>query len=180
MGPLREAGLTMSYAEMGYHLENEQLDEVFRQFKELADKKKEIYDGDIAALIEQQIHTGSERWSLVSYHLVTGSDETPEVTLNLAHGSEQFSTTMSVGDGPIDAIFLAVEAMTGYTVVCKDFNVHSVTVGKDAQGEVMVQVEYQGRLYRGRGISTDSVEASVKAFLNAINRIAASVTEGSG
>jgi len=171
------AALADRAKEMGYHLEHEQLDDVFRQFKQLADKKKEIYDGDIAALIEQQIHTGGERWSLVSYHVVTGSDETPDVTLTLAHGDEQFTKTMSAGDGPIDAIFLAVEEITGYTVVCKDFNVHSVTVGKDAQGEVMVQVEYQDRLYRGRGISTDSVEASAKAFLNAINRIAASTTE---
>ncbi len=63
--------------------------------------------------------------------------------------------------------------LTGISVVCKDFNVHSVTVGKDAQGEVMVQVEHDGRMYRGRGISTDSVEASARAFLNAVNKIAA-------
>ena len=65
----------------------------------------------------------------------------------------------------------AIEKLTGVAVVCKDFRVHSVTVGKDAQGEVMVEVEYGGRLYRGRGVSTDSVEAAAKAFLNAINRI---------
>ena len=81
---------------------------------------------------------------------------------------------MACGDGPVDAIFLAIEQMTGITVVCRDFNVHSVTVGKDAQGEVMVEVEHEGQLYRGRGVSTDSVEASAKAFLNAINRIASS------
>lgn len=171
------AALANRAKEMGYHLENEQLNAVFGQFKVLADKKKEIYDGDVAALIEQQIHTGSEHWSLVSYHVVTGSGETPEVTLNLARGDERFSTTMSAGDGPIDAIFLAIEEITGYTVVCKDFNVHSVTVGKDAQGEVMVQVEYNDLLYRGRGISTDSVEASAMAFLNAINRIATSMAD---
>ena len=81
---------------------------------------------------------------------------------------------MACGDGPIDAVFLAIEELTGITVVCRDFNVHSVTVGKDAQGEVMVEVEHEGQLYRGRGVSTDSVEASAKAFLDAINRIAAS------
>ena len=171
------AALADRAKEMGYHLESEQLDAVFGQFKALADKKKEIYDGDVAALIEQQIHAGSEHWSLLSYHVVTGSGETPEVTLNLARGDERFSTTMSAGDGPIDAIFLAIEEVTGYTVVCKDFNVHSVTVGKDAQGEVMVQVEYNDLLYRGRGISTDSVEASAMAFLNAINRIATSMAD---
>ena len=95
----------------------------------------------------------------------------------LRHGDQQFSTQIACGDGPIDAIFLAIEKLTGVSVVCKDFHVHSVTVGKDAQGEVMVQVEYEGRLYRGRGVSTDSVEASAKAFLGAINRIAA-ITNG--
>jgi len=81
--------------------------------------------------------------------------------------------SIACGDGPIDAIFLAIEQATGFEVVCRDFSVHSVTVGKDAQGEVLVQVEHDGQLYRGRAVSTDSVEASAKAFLNAINRIAA-------
>ena len=80
---------------------------------------------------------------------------------------------MSAGDGPVDAMFLAIEQITGVTTVCKDFRVQTVTVGKDAQAEVNVEVEHDGRIYRGRGVSTDSVEASAKAFLNAINRIAA-------
>ena len=80
---------------------------------------------------------------------------------------------MAGGDGPIDAVFLAIESLTGVSVACRDFHVHSVTVGKDAQGEVLVEVEHEGRVFRGRGVSTDSVEASAKAFLAAINRIAA-------
>ena len=81
---------------------------------------------------------------------------------------------MACGDGPVDAVFLAIEQLTGVTVACRDFKVHNVTAGKDAQGEVLVEVEHQGRVYRGRGVSTDSVEASAKAFLGAVNRIAAS------
>ncbi len=158
---------------MGYHLDAEQLAQVFEQFKALADKKKEIYDGDVAALIEQEIHAVAERWSLQSYEVTSGTERVPQVRLELRHGDEEFSTEMTCGDGPIDAIYLAIEQLTGISVVCKDFDVHSVTVGKDAQGEVMVQVEYQGRMYRGRGVSTDSVEAAAKAFLNAINRIEA-------
>jgi len=162
---------------LGYRLTGEQLNLVFEEFKDLADKKKEIYDGDIAALIELQIHGISELWSLESYQVTTGTGKVPEVTLALRRGDEVLSTQKMCGDGPIDAIFLAIEDLTGISVVCRDFRVHSVTVGKDAQGEVMVQVEYQGALYRGHGISTDSVEASAKAFLNAINRIA-SVANG--
>jgi len=162
---------------LGYHLTPEQIDLVFEQFKLLADKKKEIYDGDVEVLVEQQIHAVTERWSLESYSVTSGTGKVPRVDLVLRHGDEQFSTQMACGDGPIDAIFLAIEKLTGVSVVCKDFHVHSVTVGKDAQGEVAVQVEYQNRLYRGRGVSTDSVEASAKAFLGAINRIVA-ITNG--
>jgi 2-isopropylmalate synthase len=158
---------------MGYNLTGEQLGTIFEQFKVLADKKKEIYDADIAALIEQQIHSVAERWTLDSYKVICGTGQVPEVTLWLHRGDEKHTANVACGDGPIDAIFLAIEQITGVSVVCRDFSVHSVTVGKDAQGEVMVQVEYEGQVYRGRAVSTDSVEASAKAFLNAINRIAA-------
>ena len=158
---------------LGYSLTGEQLDTIFMAFKNLADKKKEIYDADIAALVEQQIHSIAEKWSLDSYKVTCGTGEVPEVTLRLRHGDEKVTATVASGDGPIDAIFLAIEQLTGISVVCKDFSVHSVTVGKDAQGEVMVQIEHEGQVYRGRGVSTDSVEASAKAFLNAINRVLA-------
>jgi 2-isopropylmalate synthase len=94
------------------------------------------------------------------------------VRLTLSRGDDQRTETMDCGDGPIDAAFLAVEKITGITVTCRHFGVQSVTVGKDAQGEVTVEVEHNGQIYKGRGVSTDSVEASVKAFLNAMNRIA--------
>ena len=158
---------------MGYTLSGEQLDTVFEQFKVLADKKKDIYDADVAALVEQQIHAIAERWTVDSYKVICGTGQVPEVTLCLRRGDEKQTVSVACGDGPIDAIFLAIEQITGVSVVCRDFDVHSVTVGKDAQGEVMVQVEHDGRLYRGRAVSTDSVEASAKAFLNAINRIVA-------
>jgi 2-isopropylmalate synthase len=158
---------------MGYRLTGEQLQSVFEQFKVLADKKKEIYDADLAALIDQQLHTVAELFVLDSYQLTSGTGKTPEVTLTIRRGQEVLSTRVAAGDGPIDAVFLAIEQLTGISAACNDFRVHSVTVGKDAQGEVMVQLEHRGQLFRGRGVSTDSVEASAKAFLNAINRIAA-------
>lgn len=157
---------------LGYHLSPDQLQSVFDRFKLLADKKKEIYDGDIAALIEEQMHDLPEAWSLVSYLIASGSGIKPTVSLRLRQGEKEFGTQMTCGDGPIDAVFLAIEKLTGVSVKCKDFRVHSVTVGKDAQGEVNVEVEYDGQAYRGRGVSTDSIEASAKAFLNAVNRIA--------
>jgi 2-isopropylmalate synthase len=157
---------------LGYHLTAEQLQTVFEQFKVLADKKKDIYDGDIAALCEQQYLDGESQWSIASYAVHAGTGEKPTVSLTLKKGDREFSERMTCGDGPVDAIFLALEKITGITVVCRDFRVQAVTVGKDAQAEVNVEVEHNGQVYRGRGVSTDSVEASGKAFLNAINRIA--------
>jgi 2-isopropylmalate synthase len=161
---------------LGYHLTGEQLQTVFEQFKQLADKKKDIYDGDIAALCEQQILDVPETWSFVSYHVSCGTDGKPTVKLTLRRGEEDITEEMTCGDGPVDAIFLAIEKITGLNVKCRDFRVQAVTVGKDAQGEVNVEVEHNNRVYRGRGVSTDSVEASALAFLNAMNRI--TVTPG--
>jgi len=158
---------------MGYHLSSEQLKAVFDQFKILADKKKDIYDADLLALIEQRIHAVAELWTFESYEVSSGTGKTPSVTLTVRRGGQPLTASVAAGDGPIDAVFLAIEKLTGISVVCQDFHVHSVTVGKDAQGEVMVQVQHQGQTYRGRGVSTDSVEASARAFLNAVNRIAA-------
>ncbi|MGD9125843.1 MAG: 2-isopropylmalate synthase [Planctomycetia bacterium] len=158
---------------LGYTLTDEQLQTVFENFKILADKKKEIYDGDIASLIEQEILTVAAKWSYDSYCISIGKDKVPVVDLSLRHGDVVETTQYTGGDGPIDAIFLAIEKVTGIPVECTDFQVHSVTMGKDAQGEVSVIVEYNGESYRGRGVSTDCVEASAMAFLNAINRIEA-------
>ena len=85
-------------------------------------------------------------------------------------GEETQNRTSDTGDGPLDALFRAIEDVTGVTVVVRDFRVHSVTRGKDAQGESTIEVEHQGRVYRGRGVSTDTVEAAALAFLNAVNR----------
>jgi len=171
------AALADRVKSLGYELTREQIDTVFALFKELADKKKSVYDADLAALVEQLLQAAPEMFTLESYEVVSGTGKTPQVALRVRRSDGKVSETrQSCGDGPIDAIFLALEEVTGVSVQCTDFNVHSVTVGKDAQGEVMVAVEHEGVRYRGRGVSTDSVEASAKAFLNAINRIAARAT----
>jgi 2-isopropylmalate synthase len=157
---------------LGFRLTGEQLQTVFEEFKKLADKKKEIYDGDIAALIEQQIHgVPQEEWSLVSFQVTSGTGIAPHVRLTLRRGGEDHTEELSAGDGPIDAVFWAAEKITGIKLVCKDFHVRSATIGRDAQGEANLEVEHEGETFRGRGVSTDTVEATVKAILNAVNRI---------
>jgi 2-isopropylmalate synthase len=159
---------------LGYHVSGEQLEVVFEEFKKLADKKKEVYDADIAALIEKRMNIVDNQWQLVSYEVNTSGGRTPTASVTLRRDDEEKTETVNAGDGPLDAIFHAIEQITGATVVVRDFRVHSVTRGKDAQGESTIEAEHQGRVYRGRGVSTDTVEASALAFLNAVNRIAAS------
>ena len=162
---------------LGYRLSGEQVQAVFDEFKKLADKKKEIYDGDIVSLIQQQIQgVQEEEWSLVDFEATSGSGQPPRVRLTLQQGDQQFTEELSEGDGPVDAAFLATEKITGITLQCRDFQVRSATLGRDAQGEVTVQIEHGGQIFRGRGVSTDTVEATVRAILNAVNRIAVAET----
>ena len=161
---------------LGYQLTAEQLQSLFDRFKVLADRKKEIYDGDIAALCEDQFTALPERFTLVGYDLTCSSGQPPRVRLRVAQGEEESSVEVNVGDGPIDGIFLAIEKLTGVVTVCRDFRVQAVTVGKDAQAEVTVELQPAGaplgsQIARGRGVSTDSLEASAKAFLAAVNRV---------
>ena len=158
---------------LGYHLNDEQLQSVFGEFKKLADKKKDIYDGDLVALIQQEIQMEvEEQWSLVSFEVTSGTNQAPRARLTLQCGEEQFTEELCEGDGPIDAAFLATEKITGLALACKDYQVRSASLGHDAQGEVVLEVEHKGQVFRGRGVSTDTVEATVRAILNAVNRIA--------
>lgn len=166
------AALANRARQLGYTLDEAQLTKVFDRFKELADKKKEVYDSDIGALIQENISEIPDVWQLVSYQAASGTGMVPTATLRLRRGDEVIVKALASGDGIIDSIYLTIEAITGIHVECRDFQVHSVSVGKDAQAEVRVLVEHQGRQYRGRGVSTDSLEASTKAFLAAINLIA--------
>jgi len=171
------AALADRAAALGYRLTPEQLQTVFDRFKALADRKKEIYDGDIAALCEQQFAELPEQFTFAGYALTCASGSAPTVELRVLQSGTPRSVTVTAGDGPIDGIFLAIEKLTGIQTVCRDFRVQAVTVGKDAQAEVTVELEQvgadrPGAVHRGRGVSTDSLEASAQAFLAAINRVA--------
>jgi 2-isopropylmalate synthase len=158
---------------LGYHLAGNDLQQVFDEFKKLADKKKEVYDADIAALIEKQMTIDEDQWKLVAYEVHATGNAEPSVSVTLDHAGESTTKSTTGGDGPLDALFRTIEEITGVSVVVRDFRVHSVTRGKDAQGESTIEVECDGRIYRGRGVSTDTVEAATHAFINAINRAAA-------
>jgi 2-isopropylmalate synthase len=158
---------------LGYRLSGDELNRVFDEFKKLADKKKEVYDADIAALIERHHGSDATEWKLVKYSVNASSEKEPAATVTLAREGQERSETLTCGDGPLDALFLAIEKITGVSVVVRDFRVHSVTRGKDALGEATIEAEHERRIYRGRGVSTDTVEASTQAFLGVINRVLA-------
>jgi 2-isopropylmalate synthase len=157
--------------DLGYHLSEEQLQRVFDSFKVLADRKKVIYDSDVEALAEAQMHSGPMLWTLEAISCNSGSATMPCAAVALWHHDGTILRDASLGDGPVDAVFKAIERITGVDVVLKDYRVRSVSVGEDAQGEASVEAEFQGRSVSGRAVSTDIIEASALAFLQVINRI---------
>jgi 2-isopropylmalate synthase len=159
--------------DLGYRLDEDQLNRVFEEFKILADKKKEIYDADIAVLIEGQIQDDPGLWQLLSLHTSAGTGTLPTAAVCMQHADGRKIQDAACGDGPIDAVFKTIERVAGINVRLRDYQVRSVTKGEDAQGEASVEVEHNGRLHRGRAVSTDIIEASARAFLQVINRIAA-------
>ena len=165
---------------LGYTLTGEQLQAVFDDFKRLADKKKDIFDGDIIALIEQRIHgtPAEEEWKLVAWEVTSASGKRPRAKLTLRRGNEEQTAEVADGDGPIDAAFLATEKITGIKLKCIDYQVKSASLGHDALGEVNLSVQHGRETFRGRGVSTDTVESTVHAILAAVNRIA--VMQGGG
>ena len=160
--------------ELGYHLNEAQLEVLFEDFKALADKKKEIYDEDLIILIEKHIQDVPAHWALVSLHTTAGTSVTPTATVCIRRPDGRLVQDAAIGDGPVDAIFKAVDRVTGITANLREFAVRGVTAGKDAQGEVSLELEVESddRSFRGRAASTDIIEASAQAYLNAVNAIA--------
>ncbi|BBD77848.1 2-isopropylmalate synthase [Hydrogenophilus thermoluteolus] len=163
-------------AELGITFESEeQLNQAFARFKELADKKHEIFDEDLIALMSDEGVSGGhevERYRLVSscFHSETG--ETPKARLVIAIDGEE-QTVESEGSGPVDAAFQAIEKLVQSGAELLLYSVNAITQGTDAQGEVTVRLSKEGRIVNGQGADTDIIVASVKAYLNALNKLLA-------
>ncbi|MCL4790507.1 MAG: 2-isopropylmalate synthase [Gammaproteobacteria bacterium] len=162
--------------QLGFDLDDEQLNVAFAEFKKLADRKKEMFDGDIEAIIMNTGILGADTggvgpWEMVELHISAGSGAIAAAAVRMRHGDGHIVDEASVGDGPVEAAFKALERATGISLDLQNFEVHSATTGEDAQGEVTVTVSENGRCHRGRGVSTDIVEAGALAYLDVINRI---------
>jgi 2-isopropylmalate synthase len=166
---------------LGYKLDDAQLDKVFADFKVLADKKKEIYDADLEALvIHGQLLKGQQMWDLSALSTTSGTGTLPAASIALVKSDGERFQAASAGDGPVDAVFKAIESITGVTVKLRDYRIAAVTTGEDAQGEVSLEVEHDTGVYRGRALSTDIIEGSARAFLDVVNRIALRRGNGQG
>lgn len=153
---------------LGIVLTEAQIDKGFEKFKDLADKKKEIFDEDLLVIVETEGSHRKDVYQLIDLVYTSGTKVAPKVTLAIKANGKTI-TQESTGDGPVDACYKAIEAITRVKAVLLDYTIHSVTQGKDAQGEVSVKVDIKGSAFSGRGASTDIIEASAKAYLNAIN-----------
>lgn len=158
-------------ARLGYQLNENELARAFSAFKELADKKIEVDNRDLIAIVTDNM-SGIElgRWQLDNVQVTTGNNITPMATVTIT-GPEGTSSAAEVGDGPVNAIYKALNRLTGLAPRLDEYIVKAVTESADAQGEVTVRLEDQGRTYTGRASDTDVIVASTKAYLAALNRM---------
>ena len=156
--------------EMGYTLTPEEASFYFEKFKDLAERKKIVTRRDIdALLINISRHAIKRTYSLTDYEITSYKNQaTAEITLS--SGNRQHVEKMS-GDGPVDAAFKAINSLTGQNFILNDYSIHSVTEGKDALGEATVKLELGDKIMTGKGLSTDVLEASIIAYLNAVNKL---------
>lgn len=156
---------------LGYTFKEKDLDKISERFKVLADKKKEIFDEDLVAIVEDEISQVIPVYKLDYIHTVSGSQTIPTATIRLRKGDKVIQEAAS-GDGPVDATYKAVDRITGLKCKLLEYGIRAVSGGQDAQGEVVVRVsDAKGQVVTGQGASTDIIEASAKAYLNAVNRL---------
>jgi 2-isopropylmalate synthase len=155
--------------ELGVELSEDELNRAFVRFKALCDRKKEIFDEDLLALVEDERLSSGETYTLEHLQFTSGTNVIPTATLRLRSHEETLQES-ACGDGPVDAAFKAIDLLTKIPGQLVEYKLRAVTEGKDAIGEVTVAVELGGQRVVGRGTSTDVIEASVRAYLNAVNK----------
>jgi 2-isopropylmalate synthase len=158
--------------DLGYVLADEELNKAFERFKKLADQKKDIFDEDIEALVSEGVAKVPEFYSLVDLYMVSGINQKPTAAVKLKVG-ENVVDSLEHGDGPVDAIYKAISGITETKSHLLKFEVKGITGGTDALGEVVVSLEEGGVMVRGHGSDTDIIVASAKAYINALNKLAA-------
>jgi len=161
-------GLDARMKELGYILSSEKLQRIYNRFLKLADKKKEIFDDDLRILMGDEIRKKHGLYSLEYLQVNSGTSSIPTATVSIKFNDKVF-TESSTGDGPVDCVLRAVERAIGIKPKVEAYHVRSVTSGRQAMGEVLIRVRYEDKSFTGRGVSTDIIEASALAYVEAIN-----------
>lgn len=156
--------------EMGFNVDDQAVEQIYQRFIELADKKKEVTDSDLEALLRQGDFHTEATYVLDYLHVSTGNSTVPTATIRLKRDEEVFQEA-ACGDGPIDAIYKAIDRLAQVEMELAEYNIKAVTSGQDALGEVVVRVKHNGNAFVGRGVSTDIIEASALAYLHAVNKV---------
>ena len=157
--------------ELGFDLGDNALNDVFKRFKDLADRKKQVWDDDIVALVEDEVATASEQVKVVALTVIagTGGPQKAIITLDM---NGKHETREATGNGPVDATFNAIKAIMPHNARLSLYQVHAVTEGTDAQAEVSIRLEEDGRMVMARGADPDTMVASAKAYVSGINKLA--------
>ncbi len=159
---------------LGYELSSEDLNRAFLRFKELADKKKEITDRDLEAIVADEVRAPADIYHLDYVQVSCGDHSVPTATVRIISPDGQILSDAALGTGPVDAVYKAINRVIQVPNRLTEFSVQSVTAGIDAIGEVTIKVEGDGRTYTGRGAATDIIVASAKAYMHALNKMLAS------
>jgi len=161
---------------LGIELTDEQADKAFERFKSIADKKKHVFDEDLMAIVEDEVQLVKDTWTLMDLMTTSGTKTTPRISITLKSKGKIYKKT-STGDGPVDACYKAIDAITKIKGELLEYSIQSVTHGKDALGEVTVKVKIGDKSVIAHGASTDIIVASAHAYINAINKVISQSTQ---
>ena len=157
--------------QLGHRLSQEDLDKTYDRFLAVADAKKEVYDEDLVAIVGDEIRDIPEKFHLEYLHTISGTGTVPSATVRVLVDKKAVQHS-AWGDGPVDAAYKAIASATGTEVSVSEYTIRAVTGGAEAMGEVHVRLSENGTSASGRGASTDIIEASAKAYIDALNRLA--------
>jgi 2-isopropylmalate synthase len=158
--------------QLGYKLSKDEVEHAYQRFLEVADKKKEVFDADVAAIVNDEIRVVEQVYVLEYLHVSSGTGTLPTASVRMKCKDEK-KLAAAFGDGPVDAAYEAIRQAIGLTPELENYSIRAVTSGKEALGEATVRIRDNGRTFIGRGVSTDIIEASAKAYVDAINRMVA-------
>ncbi len=165
------AGFRSHLESLGYHLSDDEFNKAWNSFKELVSKKKYVDDRDVEALVAEEMRTVAENYRLEQLNVTCGEPGIPTASVKVVSMDGQEWVESAVGDGPVDAVYKALSRVVDIPNQLEEYSVKSITESTEAQGEVTIRIRSDGKTFTGRGVSTDIIVASAKAYLNAINRV---------